>query len=70
MMELPPPLPTVDDAIAALRGRGQRLTIKAVQQELVALRGFDASTREVAAALRLVRANEGSRHEDDAGTHH
>lgn len=52
MMEIPPPMPTVRDAILDLDRRFQQLTVRTVRDRLRELRGFDASTKEIAAALR------------------
>lgn len=51
-MDVPPPMPTVQDAILDLDRRFLPLTVAAVRARLKELRGFDASPREVAAALR------------------
>jgi len=48
----PEPIPTVTTAIEALIARGARLTVNAVNAELKALRGFDASVMEVRRTLR------------------
>ena len=51
-MDIPPPMPTVHDAILDLDRRFQQLTVPAVRNRLREMRGFDASTKEIAAALR------------------
>ena len=51
-MEIPPPMPTVRDAILDLDRRFQQLTVRTVRDRLREMRGFDASTKEIAAALR------------------
>ena len=60
MMEIPPPMPTVQDAIRDLDRRFLPLTIPAVRARLKELRGFDASPKEVAAALREFKDGERS----------
>ena len=57
-MEIPPPMPTVADAILDLDRRFLPLTVAAVRARLKELRGFDASPKEVAAALREFKNGE------------
>jgi len=57
-MDIPPPMPTVHDAILDLDRRFLPLTIPAVRARLKELRGFDASPKEVAAALREFKNGE------------
>lgn len=57
-MEIPPPMPTVQDAILDLDRRFLPLTVSAVRERLKELRGFDASAREIAAALREFKNGE------------
>jgi hypothetical protein len=51
-MDIPPPIPTVHDAIRDLDRRFLPLTIPAVRDRLKQMRGFDASPKEISAALR------------------
>lgn len=50
-MDVPPPMPTVQDAIKAVDQSMERATIPAVRAKLKEMRGFDASPSEVAKAL-------------------
>lgn len=50
-MDIPPPMPTVLDAIKAVDRAMERVTIPAVRAKLRELRGFDASPSEVARVL-------------------
>jgi len=51
-MDIPPPILTVHDAILDLDRRFEKLTVPAVRNRLREMRGFDASTKEITAALR------------------
>lgn len=52
---IPPPMPTVQDAVRDLDGAGQKLTVATVQARLRQLRGFDASPAEITKELRRYR---------------
>jgi len=57
-MDIPKPIPTVADAILDLDRRFLPLTVAAVRTRLKEMRGFDASPKEVAAALREFKDGE------------
>jgi hypothetical protein len=48
---LPPPMPTAMSVIEQLDNDDIRVTVRAVNERLVQLRGFDASTKEVSEAI-------------------
>jgi hypothetical protein len=52
---LPSGMPTVRDAITDIDRAGERLTVAAVRQRLRELRGFDASPKETAEAIKEYR---------------